>query len=118
MKAMKAMKAMKSMKKAMKVSIIAKGYKTKAGAKRAVFSGRKMKTIGGLKKENLIKSKSGKIVSKKASINAKKNFAKRIGKWNIAVTKARKALGVKGFVPVGGKTAKGQALYKKAKSFF
>merc|ERR1719476_513608 len=65
MKAMKAMKAMKSMKKkAMKVSVIAM-YKSKAYAKRAVFTGKKMKTVGGLKKENLVKSKSGRIVSKK-----------------------------------------------------
>lgn len=71
-----------------------------------------MKTVGGLKKEDLIKSKSGKIVSKKASLLGKKN------KWIAAVAKARKALGVKGFAPVGGKTANGQALYKKAKSFF
>ena len=94
------------------VSIIAKGYKSKSYAKRVVFLGKKMKTVGGLKKENLIKSKSGKIVSKKASLVGKKN------KWIAAVAKARKALGVKGFAAVGGKTAKGQALYKKAKSFY
>ena len=109
-----AMKAMKSMKKAMKVSIIAKGKRAKA----SVFKGSKVKTSGGLKKTDLIKSKSGKIVSKKASLAAKKKFTKGIGKWSVAVSKARKALGIKGFVPVGGKTAKGQAFLKKAKSFY
>merc|ERR1712185_712857 len=103
---------MKSMKKAMKVSIIAKGYKFRSYAKRVVFLGKKVKTVGGLKKTDLIKSKSGKIVSKKASLFAKKS------KWIAAVTKARKALGIKGFLPVGGKSAKGKALLPKAKSFY
>merc|ERR550519_1065308 len=49
--------------KAMKVSKIAKGKR----AKSSVFRGRKAKTSGGLKKQDLIKSKSGKVVSKKMS---------------------------------------------------
>ena len=109
MKAMKAMKVMKSMamkKKAMKKT--AKSYKTSKGALRAVFTGRITKSKGGLVASALMKTKSGKIVSKKAHAAGKKN------KWILAVTKARKALGVKGFSPV----KKGTALYKKAKSFF
>merc|ERR1719333_1221355 len=102
MKAMKAMKAMRSMKRAMKVS--------KVGAKWRVFAGIKEKTKGGLKKTDLCKSKTGAVVSKKRSANAKKHFAKRIGGWHKAVMSARKALGVKGFCAVGGKSAKGQAL--------
>ena len=47
----------------------------------------------------------GKIVGKKASANGKKAY-KRIAKWTVAVQKARKALGVKGFVAV----KKGSAL--------
>ena len=43
---------------------------------------------------------------------------KRISAWTTACVKARKALGVKGFCPVGGKTAKGQALLKKVRSFY
>jgi hypothetical protein len=43
---------MKSMKK-QKASIIAKGYKSKSAAKRAVYTGKKMKTTGGLKKVSL-----------------------------------------------------------------
>merc|ERR1719215_1443146 len=88
------MKAMK--KKAMKKSIIAKGKLAKA----MVLRGSKARTVGGLKKENLKKNKAGKIVSKKASENAKKK------------------LNLKGMAIVGGKTAQGRALYAKAKALY
>ena len=116
-KMMKGMKkaAMKGMKKkAMKKSVIAKGKLAKA----SVFRGTKVKTTGGLKKTDLKKSKSGKIVSVKASTRAKKGFSKTIGKWAAAVAKARAALKIKGFVPVGGKTAQGKAFLAKARSFY
>merc|ERR1712066_565995 len=93
MKAMKAMKAMKKKamkRKAMKVSKIAKGKR----ARSSVFRGTKEKTQSGLAKADMMKSKSGRIVCKKA----------------------RKELGIKGFCPVGGKTAQGKALYAKVKS--
>ena len=107
MKAMAAMKAMKAMKKKA-VSKIAKGRY----AKSVVFRGTKEKTVGGLTKSDLIRNKYGKIVSKKASLRAKKNnFIKG---WTTAVQKARKALGLKGFVAI----KKGSALYKKAKEFY
>merc|ERR1712050_747712 len=92
--------------KAMKVSKIAKGKFAKA----SVFKGSKEKTVGGLKKSDLVKSKAGKIVSKKASANGKKNFGAIKG-WTLAVQKARKELGVKGFVAV----KKGTPLYNLAK---
>merc|ERR1719335_217159 len=121
--AMKSMKMKKSMmvkkmamKKAMKKT--AATYKTSAGARRAVFSGKLMKSKGGLKKEAFTKSKTGNIVSKKASANGKKIYAKYLLKWNKAVAAARKAMGVKGFQAVGGKSAKGQALLKKARSLY
>merc|ERR1712226_1285112 len=98
----------------MKVSKIAKGKR----AKLSVFKGTKEKTVGGLKKSDLTKSKSGKIVSKKQSARGKKVYAKYLSKWTSSVAKARKALGVKGFAAVGGKTKAGQALYAKAKSFY
>ena len=107
MKAMAAMKAMKAMKKKA-VSKVAKGRM----AKSVVFRGTKEKTVGGLTKSDLIRNKYGKIVSKKASLRAKKNnFIKG---WTTAVQKARKALGLKGFVAI----KKGSALYKKAKEFY
>merc|ERR1711937_375259 len=104
----KAMKAMKAMKKKF-VSKIAKGMK----AKYVVFSGTKAKTSTGLTKSDLTKSKSGKIVSKKKSVLGKKLYAQIKG-WTVAVQKARKALGVKGFVAV----KKGTPLYNKAKELY
>merc|ERR1719308_40181 len=114
-KTKKAMKSAKTMKKAKRVSHIAKGKR----ARIAVFKGNKVKTATGLKKSDLIKSKSGKIVSKKQSARGKKIYhSNGIAKFSKAVQQARKALGIKGFVPVGGKTAKGQALLKKARSLY
>merc|ERR1739848_576986 len=107
MKAMAAMKAMRAMKKKA-VSKIAKGKMARA----VVFRGTKEKTATGLTKSDLIKIKYGKIVSKKRSLFAKKNnFIKG---WTVAVQKARKALGIKGFVAI----KKGSPLYKKAKEFY
>merc|ERR1712218_494531 len=96
-----------------KVSIIARGRAAKA----AVFKGKKAKTLGGLTKEKLTKSKSGKIVSKAASARGKKNWAQSaLKKWIDAVKQARKQLGVTGFCAVNGKTAQGKALYAKTKA--
>merc|ERR1711896_120655 len=98
---------MRAMKKKA-VSKIAKGRM----AKSVVFRGTKEKTVGGLTKSDLIRNKYGKIVSRKASLRAKKNnFIKG---WTTAVQKARKALGLKGFVAI----KKGSALYKKAKELY
>merc|ERR1711918_320670 len=97
----KAMKGMKAM-KAKKESKIAKG---KLG-KKSVFLGSKEKTASGLKQSDLTKNKLGKIVTKKKSAAGKRAY-KFIKEWNIAVQKARKELGLKGFVPI----KKGSALY-------
>merc|ERR1711862_478550 len=107
-KAMAAMKAMRAMKKKA-VSKIAKGKMARA----VVFRGTKAKTQSGLTKSDLIKNKRGKIVSKKQVANGKRAYANIKG-WTVAVQKARKALGVKGFVAV----KKGSPLYKKAKELF
>merc|ERR1712072_660825 len=101
-------KAMKAMKKKT-ISKIAKGKYRRA----VVFRGGKEKTSGGMTKSDLIKNKTGKIVSKKASAAGKKAY-KNIKGWTDAVQKARKELGVKGFVPI----KKGSAIYKKAKEFY
>merc|ERR1712167_458722 len=90
---------------AMKKSNIAKGKR----AKSSVFKGSKVKTSGGLKKGDLMKNKSGKIVSRKASNAAKKRKGyKSIVKWAHSLKQARKQLNVKGFKPC----KKGSALYK------
>merc|ERR1712226_991586 len=120
MKTMKA--AMKAPKKAMKVKKVMKAKRvSKIGkgklAKVLVFSGRKERTVGGLTKNTLIKSKAGKVVSKAASAKAKKAYATSALKpWADATKQARKALSITGFCPVGGKSAQGKALYAKVKS--
>ena len=107
MKAMKAMKAAapKAM-KAMKKKVISARL-----AKRHAFAGKISKTASGLTKSDLVKNKMGKIVSKKASLRAKKNNS--FGPWLVAVKKARKALNIKGFCAI----KKGTPLYAKAKEF-
>merc|ERR1711977_423987 len=106
---MAAMKAMRAMKKKA-VSKIAKGKMARA----VVFHGTKEKTYTGLTKGDLIKNSRGKIVSKKASALSKKRYATSVKGWIVAVQKARKALGVKGFVAI----KKGSALYQKAKELY
>merc|ERR1712228_604413 len=96
MAAMKAMKAMKAKKVSARL------------AKRHVFAGKSTKTHGGLKKTDLVKSKSGKIVSKKKSARGKAS------PWIAAVKAARSALKIKGFCAI----KKGTPLYNKAKELF
>merc|ERR1712146_708041 len=102
-------KAMRAMKK--RVSKIAKGRY----AKSVVLRGSKAKTSGGLTKADLMKNKSGKVVSKKKNAAGKKAY-RFLRNWTMAVQKARKALNLKGFVAINGRTAQGKALYAKAKS--
>merc|ERR1712054_441204 len=111
MKAMKAMAAMKAM-RAMKKKAVSKIAKGKF-AKSVVFRGTKAKTYTGLTKGDLIKNKRGKIVTKKSAAAGKKNYANIKG-WTTACQKARKALGIKGFVAI----KKGSDLYKKAKELY
>merc|ERR1711862_684365 len=119
MKTRTGMKVAKSMKKgmramkSMRVSKIAKG----SHAKSVVFAGRKEKTISGLTKEMLTKSKRGKIVSKKQQARGRKAY-QHISGWTKAVQQAKKALGIEGFVIVGGTSPVGKALYAKAKSLY
>jgi len=97
MKAMKTMKAMKVMKKAMKkavkpVSKVARGKK----AKKEVWSGKKVRTTGKLKKEDLMVNKRGKVVSKSRSVIGKQRYDKQLGKWMGAIKQAREELGLTG----------------------
>merc|ERR1711973_1042282 len=114
MKKSNVMKSTETMKKAKRVSNIAKGKRARV----VVFKGTKVKTATGLKKEDLV-NKSGKIVSKKQSARGKKIYhSNGIAEFVQAVQAARKALGFDRFVPIGGNTAKGQALLKKARSLY
>merc|ERR1712085_20152 len=96
-----------------KKSKVAKGKR----AKSSVFRGTKEKTASGLKKGDLMKNKAGKVVSRKKHAAGGKAY-KNIKGWNAAVKKAKQALGIKGFVAIGGKKGKGQELYRKAKSLY
>merc|ERR1719350_2104409 len=89
------------MKAVKRTSIIAKGKKAKV----AVWRGQKVKTTKGLKKDDLMKSRSGKIVSAKQSQIGKES------KWNKAVAKARAIKGYTGFKAI----KKGTSFYEKAK---
>merc|ERR1711966_602415 len=102
MKTVMKAKAMKTAMKAMKESVIAKGKLQKV----MVFKGFYAKTVGGLAKGDMHKSKRGKIVSKKSTAAGKKAF-KNISGWTKACQAAKRALGLKGFVAIGGKTAQG-----------
>merc|ERR1711973_1058338 len=83
-KAMKAKTAMKAMKKkAKRVSIVARGR----GARARVFSGKKVKTSGGLKKSSLMRNKHGRVVSKKAHAGGKTRLQKKIKKKNLKKVK-------------------------------
>merc|ERR1712138_289108 len=102
MKAMKAMAAMKAM-RAMKKKVISARL-----ARRHAFFGKIDKTKTGLKKSDLMKNKSGRVVSKKASLRAKKS------PWIAAVKAARSALKIKGFCAL----KKGPPLSKTAQELY
>ena len=105
---------------AMKVSNVAKGKR----ARNVVFKGGKAKTASGMTKAKLTMSKTGKIVSKAKSDQAKMAFEKALSPvrlWCEAVKQARRSMGshgIQGFVAVGGKRAQGQALYMHAKRHY
>merc|ERR1719163_89078 len=64
-----------------------------------------------------MRNSRGRIVTRKSHASGKKKYA-NIRAWTAACTKARKALNLRGFVAVNGKSPQGKALYAKAKSFF
>lgn len=82
------------------------------GTRSQVFRGTrlKVKTTGQTKNE-LMKNRRGKIVSKKANAAGRRTFKRNgLDKWNKAFMQARKNLKIKGFVPC----KKGSPLYKEA----
>merc|ERR1719362_2584514 len=120
MKAMKATKAMSAVKAMRKVkttrkSKVARGRFARSMVLRGV--GGKEKTTSGLRKEDLMRNKRGKVVSKKASSRGRIAF-KKISKWTAAIVAARKALAMTGFVAINGNTREGKALYAKAKALY
>merc|ERR1711971_290550 len=74
----------------------------------------KVKTTGQTKNE-LMKNKNGKIISKKAYAAGKKAYKRNgLNKWTSAVMAARKQLKVKGFKAI----KKGTPLYRAARKIY
>merc|ERR1712086_353360 len=117
-KAMKVMKKAAMKRRAMKAAApkAMKAMKKKVIsarlARRHAFAGKINKTKTGLTKSDLVKNKMGKIVSKKASLRAKK--LNSFGPWLAALKKARAELKIKGFSVI----KKGTPLYKRAKELY
>ena len=84
------------------VSKIAKGRFAKA----LVLRGSKEKTVGGLRRDSLMKNNRGKVVSKRASAAGIRRYG-QIEDWGQALMAARAALRVTGFVAVNGKSIQG-----------
>merc|ERR1719411_2392297 len=110
-----ARKASRKPKKTVKRAKKKKAKKPVKGSKNQVFRGTREKTVGGLKKSDLVRNKWGKVVSKKKNSYGKKIYKKHgLSKWIDAFMQARKNLGVKGFVPV----KKGTKLYNEAMKLY
>merc|ERR1711988_1717837 len=77
-----------------------------------VLSGKKEKTVKGLRAEDLMKNRWGRIVSRKVSAKSRGN------PWIVATKRARASLGITGFCPVGGSSDLGKQLLAQAKSFY
>jgi hypothetical protein len=113
MKSMMKMAAMKTATKTtMKVAMKAAKKKSSIGFKWQVLKGSKLKTKGGMKADDLMKNKNGKVVSKKQHAMGRKAYERNLLAWTTACAKARKELGLTGFVAV----KKGTDFYKKAKA--
>ena len=82
----------------------------KRGSRRQVWNGTAQKTSGGLTRNDLMKNKRGKIVSKKKSAAGKVKYNTKFGlkQWNACFMEARKVCGIQGFVPC----KKGTKLYE------
>jgi len=75
-----------------------------------VFSGRMVKTSGGMRQNDLTLSYRGRVVSKKRSALASRQ------PWPRAVRQARVELGFTGFFPLGGRTPEGRAFLQRARA--
>ena len=85
------------------------------GSMRRVWSGTADRTGGGLTKKDLCLNKRGKVVSIKAKKFGMKQYkSSGLGKWTAACKRARKELGLTGFVAC----KKGTAFYKLARKYF
>merc|ERR1712187_84747 len=78
------------------------------GSRIQVFRGSRQKTVGSLTKDDLVKNKRGKVVSKKAHARGKTLYKKNLAGWHKAFMQARENLNVTGFVAC----KKGTPLYE------
>merc|ERR1712216_445318 len=109
---MKKPPAMKA--KAMKVKRVSMITKGKMGRAQVLY-GTQEKTAAGHTKDQLMRNKRGKFVSKKANAVRRKLFEKsKLKVWTGCITAAHKAMSLKGFVAINGRQAEGKALYAKA----
>ena len=67
----------------------------KVGSRREVFSGTAEMTSSGLRKGDLIKNPAGRIVSRKKSMMAKKNYRKTLQPYTEAMKKISKSRSAK-----------------------
>ena len=106
----------------MKLKAAEKERKLKmVGSRMEVFKGKAWSTSkrSKLQKGALIKNHKGKIVSAAQSQATKLRFAQSAaGKWAQGLRIARSELGEAGFCPIGGKSARGQALLAKTKEAY
>ena len=97
----------KKAKKAKRVSVVGKKWQ--------VWNGTRERTVGGLRKKDLLKSKSGKVVSKKQALRARSNMKKNgLSKWMAAVMQVRKEMGLTGFIAI----KKGTPYYRAVKKVY
>merc|ERR1719415_53429 len=89
--------------------------KMQTGSMRQVWNGTKTFTKGGLTKSSLMVNKNGRLVSKKTHAHGKKAYA-GVQAWTAACTKARKELGIAGFVALNRGDV-GVKLYNLAKKY-
>ena len=106
----------------MKLKAAEKERKLKiVGSRMEVFKGKawSVSKRSKLQKAALIKNHKGKIVSAAQSQATKLRFAQSAaGKWAQGLSIARAELGETGFCPIGGKSARGQALLAKTKEAY
>ena len=106
----------------MKLQAAEKERKRKmVGSRMEVFQGKAWSTSkrGKVQKGALIKNQKGRIVSAAQSQATKSRFAESpAGKWAQALRIARTELGETVVCPLGGKSARGQALLQKTKEAY
>merc|ERR1711979_171191 len=91
-----------------------KARKSIRGTRAQVFRGTRLKVkTTGQSKQDLMKNKRGKIISKKQHAFGKRSY-KNIRSWTKAFMQARKNLGLTGFVPC----KKGSRFYKECMKIY